>query len=82
MNTPSNRELRGVWRRRLFWGWVVASALVAAYVGIAGPITSHFGEGQPFVAFAVPALMFFMLATGLGWLVLLYFSHPRGTRVR
>ncbi len=77
MHTPTNKELRGPWRRNLFWLWVAASAAIALYIGIVGPFTHYFGEGQPFVALAVPALMFFMLATGLGWLVLLVASRPR-----
>jgi uncharacterized membrane protein YhaH (DUF805 family) len=76
MNTPSNRELRGAWRRRLFWAWVVASAAVAIYIGVAGPFTSYFGEGRSYVALALPAVMFFMLATGFGWLVLLIAARP------
>lgn len=80
MHTPTNKELRGQWRRNLFWAWVVASAIVALYIGIVGPFTHYFGEGQPFVALAVPALMFFMLATGLGWLVLLVFSRREHTQ--
>lgn len=77
MEAPNTRELRGKWRRWLFWAWVAASAVVALYVGIAGPFADYFREGQSFVALAVPALMFFMLATGLGWLVLLVTSKPR-----
>ena len=75
MKRPLTSDLRGKWRRRLFWIWIVASGLVATYVGIAGPFASYFTEGQRFVAVAVPALMFFMLATGFGWLVLLVFAH-------
>lgn len=77
MEIPSNQEIRGKWRRRLFWAWVVASAFVALYIGIAGPFASIFGEGRSFVALALPALMFFMLATGLAWLILLVASRPR-----
>ncbi len=78
IETPSNKKLRGPWRRRLFWGWVAASAVVAVYVGIAGPFASYFGEYRPAVAAAIPALMIFMLATGLGWLLLLVMSRPAG----
>lgn len=77
MEMPSNREIRGRWRRRLFWAWVVASIFVAFYIGIAGPFASVFGIGRSFFALALPALMFFMLATGLAWLVLLVGSRPR-----
>lgn len=76
-NIVSNEALRGRWRRRLFWAWVIASAAVGIYIGITGPIASYFGDGREFVAYVVPALMFFMLATGLGWLVLLVSSRPR-----
>jgi len=71
MDTPSRRQLRGRWRRGLFWLWIVASALVAVYIGIGGPLADYFGAGRGPVAAAVPALMFFLLARGLGWLILL-----------
>jgi hypothetical protein len=77
---PRAKTLRHTWRRRLFWLWVAASALVGTYVGIAGPFVSYFGEGQPIVALALPALMIFLLATGLGWLVLFVLSRPRHDR--
>jgi hypothetical protein len=79
MTTPSNQALRGKWRRRLFWAWIVAAAAVAAYIALGGPITTFVGEGKPLVALALPALMLFMLASGLAWLVLLVASkrNPR-----
>lgn len=77
MQAPSNRKMRGRWRRRLFVAWVVASACVGLYVGIAGPFATYFGEGRPWVALATPALMIFMLATGVGWLVLLVASKRK-----
>lgn len=71
MQTPSRSEIRGRWRRRLFWAWTAASAVVGAYIGIAGPVSDNLGAGVPYVALAVPPLMFFMLSTGIAWLVLL-----------
>jgi anti-sigma-K factor RskA len=50
MTTPSNQALRGTWRRRLFWAWIVAAAAVAAYIALGGPITTYVGEGKPLVA--------------------------------
>jgi hypothetical protein len=76
VQAPSNKALRGRWRHALFVSWIAASALVALYIGIAGPFAAYLGEGRPFVALALPALMFFMLATGLGWLALLAASRP------
>ncbi|MEZ5667527.1 MAG: hypothetical protein R3F55_08875 [Alphaproteobacteria bacterium] len=82
MTTPSNRTLRGKWRRRLFVAWVAASAAIAAYVAFAAPLAAYFGEGLAAVGIVVPALMVFMLATGLGWLVLLVTSDPDPARRR
>lgn len=65
------------WRNRVFAAWVVASMIVALYIGVVGPFVTLFGEGWPFVALALPALMFFMVAAGLGWLVLIGISRRR-----
>jgi uncharacterized membrane protein YhaH (DUF805 family) len=77
MEAPSNKDIRGSWRRALFWAWILASALVALYIGIAEPLDSYLGRGSPTIALALPALMVFMLATGLGWLILLVTSGRR-----
>lgn len=77
MQTPSNRQLRGRWRRWLFWSWVAASVVIALYVGLAGPVSVYFAEGKPFVALASPVIMFFMVITGAVWLVLLATSRRR-----
>ncbi len=77
MEAPTTRDVRGKWRRRLFWAWVCASALVALYIGIADPFGSIIGRGNPMIALALPALMVFLLATGLGWLVLLVTARRR-----
>ena len=74
MQTPSNEALRGRWRRRLFWAWVVGAAAVAAYLAVGGPIATAVGAGKLPVALALPALMIFMLSTGITWLVLLVAS--------
>jgi hypothetical protein len=55
----------------------VAAAAVAAYIAFGGPVTTYVGEGKPLVALALPALMLFMLATGLAWLVLLVASKRK-----
>ncbi len=70
METPDRQTLRNPLRRRLFWIWVVASALVALYVGIGGPLAHYFSEGRAYIAIASTALMFFLLLTGFGWLIL------------
>ena len=77
MTMPSNRSLRGPWRRRLFWAWVAGSAAIALLVGIAGPFADVNDGGRSVVALASPAIMFFMLATGIGWLVMLVTTPPR-----
>ena len=77
MSKLSNRKLRGRWRRALFWAWVVSALLVFGFAAIGGPIADTLGSGRAIVALASPALMAFMLATGLGWLVLLVMSQPR-----
>lgn len=76
MERPRTEGLRGKWRRALFAAWIGASALVAIYVAIAAPWASGVGEGRALVALVSPALMIFLLATGLGWLVLLAISRP------
>jgi uncharacterized membrane protein YhaH (DUF805 family) len=70
MHTPFRTDMRGRWRRRLFWIWIVVSALVAVYIGIGGPLADYLSTGRETVAAMVPAVMSFLLATGLGWLVL------------
>jgi amino acid transporter len=77
MRSPSLDSMRGKWRIWVFWAWVAASALVALYLGLAGPFVTYFGEDYSAVALAVPALMIFMLATGLGWLVLFVASRRK-----
>ena len=77
MEAPSNRDIRGRWRRALFWAWILASGVVALYIGVAEPLDSYRGRGNPAIALALPALMVFMLATGLGWLILLVTSGQR-----
>lgn len=62
---PSRSRLR----RWVFRAWVAGSAMVAVFVGLLGPLTSAEGEIDPFVGVVLPALMVFLLATGLGWLV-------------
>jgi uncharacterized membrane protein YhaH (DUF805 family) len=74
MQPLSNEALRGRWRRRLFWAWVVAAVAVAAYLAVGGSIATYVGAGKPPVALALPALMIFMLSTGIAWLVLLVAS--------
>jgi NhaP-type Na+/H+ or K+/H+ antiporter len=80
MERPPTRIVRTRWRRRLFWGWVGVSLVVAVYVGVTAPFAEYFGEGWPVVALVVPAVRVFMLVTGLGWLALLVASRPRQDR--
>ena len=82
MRVPTNKEMRGKWRRVLFWAWVAASAAVGTYIGITGFFVNQFSPALPYVAYSVPALMIFLLATGLGWLILLVASRPRRQRGR
>lgn len=70
-----NQALRNKWRRRLFAFWIAGSAVVAAYLLIAGPLTAFTGLEQPHVALVVVPFMLLMLASGLVWLVLLVRSR-------
>ena len=76
MDTPTNREMRGIWRRRLFRAWVLATALIAIYIGIGGPLANYFGDVRAYFAIASTALMFFLLVTGFGWLVFFVLAGP------
>lgn len=73
MANLTRRDLRGAWRRRVFWAWVAASAAIGAYIGLASPVVDNTGGNEALVALALPPLMFFMLASGAGWLVLFVF---------
>ena len=78
MGVASSKTARHTALKWVFWAWVVASAAVAIYIGVTGPFALYFAEVRPFVAYSVPALMFFMLATGVGWLALRALSKPPG----
>lgn len=84
MDTPTNRDMRHPWRRRLFGTWIVATAVIALYIGIGGPLANYFGDGRAYFAIASTALMFFLLVTGFGWLILFVLAgpprHPRVTK--
>jgi len=70
------RELLTVWRRWLFYVWVIAAIIAAAAAMLAGPLVSVDGvEGTKWVALVSPASMFVFVVTGLAWLVLLVMSH-------
>lgn len=72
----SQRKAMGPWRQRVFWGWVGAGILVAAYALVVGPVVAYYQEGLTWVAMASPAVMFFMLITGLFWLWWAVTSRP------
>lgn len=76
MGVVPSRTARHTARKWVFWAWVAASALVAIYIGITGPFALYFADVRPFVAYSVPALMFFMLATGVGWMAMMALSKP------
>lgn len=73
----TDRDAVGRPRKMVFWGWVVASIIVTVYLLVGAPFTEYFQDAQWIIAVGVPALMFFFLATGLGWLI--YLSSARGT---
>ena len=77
MERPTARSVREKWRRHLFRAWLAASFLGAIYVGVGGPISGYFSEHHAVVALSVPVLMVFMLASGLGWLILLVTARTR-----
>lgn len=76
---PPSREPR-TGRRRVFWLWVVLTALVALYVGIAGPFASYFHEDMWLVAIVGPPLMIILLSSGLAWLVWWVFGTRKHDR--
>ena len=71
----ANHALRTKWRKRLFAFWIAGAAVVAAYIGLAGPLASVTGLPSAPVALVVVPFMFLMLASGLAWLVLLVRSR-------
>lgn len=72
-----NQALRRKWLHRLFWVWIGGSAIVGAYLLLAGPLTPYTALDDRHVALALPALMILMLASGLTWLVMLVNSRPK-----
>jgi len=55
----------------------------AAYLAIAAPFASYFGEGMWMVGVVVPPLMIVLLAVGIGWLVwMVTSSSSRGNHRR
>lgn len=72
-----NLSLRGKWLQRLFWVWIGGSAIVGAYLVLAGPLTPYTGLDDRHVALALPILMVLMLASGLTWLIMLVNSRPK-----
>jgi uncharacterized membrane protein YhaH (DUF805 family) len=75
---PSQQPHTG--RRRLFWVWVVLTAVIALYVGIAGPFASYFHEDMWLIAIVGPPLMIILLSTGLAWLAWWVFGTRRHDR--
>ncbi len=73
---PSPDRSHGRSRRWVFRAWVTASAMVAVFVGLIGPLTSDGGEIAPMVGMVVPALMVLLLGAGLGWWML-FVADPR-----
>lgn len=69
------RNLRGVWRRRLFRLWIGASLLVAGYLAIAGPLSMMDGRAEWYVAAVPLALMAIMAVSGVLWLALFVMSR-------
>ncbi|MFA7429075.1 MAG: hypothetical protein WCZ23_02845 [Rhodospirillaceae bacterium] len=67
----SERSATGRKRHWAFTAWVVASIVVAVWIALSAPVAEYFTGLPWFVAYAVPALMFFLLLVGLGWLVYL-----------
>jgi len=76
MGVVSSKTARHTVRKWVFAAWIVASAAVALYIGLAGPFAHYFDGARPYIAYAVPALMFFFIASGLGWLALMALSKP------
>lgn len=76
------RSATGRKRRWVFVAWIAASIIVAIYLFAAAPFAEYFHEAHWLIAVAVPALMFFFLLTGLGWLVYLTTAKRRDSQSR
>lgn len=68
------------WRHKVFVGWMVGSVAAAILIGLVSPFVTYFDEGQRFVALGLIVIMFFMLGTGLGWLVTITVARRRQER--
>lgn len=67
----SEHAATGRKRHWAFIAWVVASVVVAIWIAVSAPVTEYFHGMHWIVAYTVPALMFFFLLVGLGWLIYL-----------
>lgn len=65
-------------RHWAFVAWVVASIVIAVWLAVSAPVAEYFHEAHWIVAISVPALMFFFLLVGLGWLVYLATARRQG----
>jgi Na+/melibiose symporter-like transporter len=63
-------------------GWIVGSVAAAVLIGLASPFVTYFDAGQRFVAFGLIVIMFFLLGTGLGWLVTITLARRQQERRR
>lgn len=70
-----NLSLRRKRLKRLFWLWIGGTALVALYLGVAGPLTAFTGLEKPHVALVVVPFLLLLMFSGLVWLILLVRSH-------
>jgi len=77
MRRPNSQDVRGPWRRRLFWVWIGITVVLAAYLAIAAPLASYFGEGYALVGVIVPPIMILLAGLGLAWLLALSMSKPK-----
>jgi hypothetical protein len=74
----TERSATGRKRHWAFTAWVVASIVIAIWIAVSAPVTEYFNEMPWYVAYSVPALMFFFLLVGLGWLVYLVTARRDG----
>lgn len=66
---PSRAQVRR--RRRLIFGvWIGLTVVAAAYLAIAAPLITYFGERYAWAGAFVPPLMILLLGVGIGWFVL------------
>lgn len=74
---PDERKMVGSRRRTLFKAWIGFAIIGGLFIMVGGPFAERFW-GHGVVAFIDLAVVFFLTATGIAWLVWLAMSKRRG----